>query len=138
MLEEQVEGSGHQRRIVMHGQVEKDPQEGTATMIVQVQWGVLFTRHTQSAKLNASSLYFVTFHLWKLGLPSTKYPLCLLFYVLKIQSPWNEKKKISVINKVYFIVIYSLRYPDLACCWVLPLTQLEKIHSGSYSHQTPS
>lgn len=47
MSKEEMESSGHKWRIVMHGQVEQDPQESTTAMIVQVQWGVLFTRHTE-------------------------------------------------------------------------------------------
>lgn len=41
--EEQVEGFGHQWRVVMHGQVEENPQERTAAMVIQVQWCVLLT-----------------------------------------------------------------------------------------------
>lgn len=44
--EEQVQGSGHQRRVVVHGQVKEDPQEGPAPVVIQVQWRVLFTRIT--------------------------------------------------------------------------------------------
>lgn len=41
MPEEQVERSGHQRRVVVHGEVQQDSQEGSATVIIQVEWRVL-------------------------------------------------------------------------------------------------
>ena len=41
--EEEVERAGHQRRVVVHGEVEQHPQEGAAPVIVQVQGGVLLT-----------------------------------------------------------------------------------------------
>lgn len=43
MPEEQVKRSGHQRRVVVHGEVQQDPQEGSAAVIIQVQWCVLLT-----------------------------------------------------------------------------------------------
>lgn len=74
-------------------------------MIVQVQWGVLFTGHTQNTHSNentSSFLYLATVSLVKLGLPSAKYPLRLLFDVFKIQSSWDKKKKKNLVsNKVY-------------------------------------
>lgn len=34
--EEQVKRSRHKGRVVMHGQVQKDPQESATTMVIQV------------------------------------------------------------------------------------------------------
>lgn len=34
--EEQVKGPRHERRVIMHGQVQQDPQEGTTSMVIQV------------------------------------------------------------------------------------------------------
>lgn len=49
MPEEQVERSGNQRRVVVHGEVQQDPQEGSATVIIQVEWRVLLTAvHAQN------------------------------------------------------------------------------------------
>lgn len=85
--EEQMQRSGHQWRIVMHGQVQQDPQEGPTAVIIQVQWGVLLTEHMQITHSNPNrekkkALPTVLFE----TLPATKDPLCLLFHVLKIQS----------------------------------------------------
>lgn len=52
---EQMQGSGHQRRIVVHGQVKQDPQESATTVIIQVQRGVFFTRHMQNTHSNKKS-----------------------------------------------------------------------------------
>lgn len=41
--EEELQGARYQRWVVMHRQVEQDPEEGSAAMIVQVQGGVLLT-----------------------------------------------------------------------------------------------
>lgn len=40
---EELQGPRHQGRVVVHGQVEQHAQEGPATVIVQVQGGVLLT-----------------------------------------------------------------------------------------------
>ena len=42
--EEEVQGSRHQGRVVMHGQMEQDPQEGATSVVIQVQGCVLLTR----------------------------------------------------------------------------------------------
>lgn len=34
--EEKVQGSRHQRRVIMHGQMQQDPQEGPASVVVQI------------------------------------------------------------------------------------------------------
>lgn len=44
---EELQGPRHQGWVVMHCQVEQDPEEGSATMIIQVQWCVLLTSGTQ-------------------------------------------------------------------------------------------
>ena len=41
--EEQVEGPRNQRRVVMHGQVQKNPQKGPSSVVVQIQGCVLLT-----------------------------------------------------------------------------------------------
>lgn len=43
MPKEQMQRSGHQRRVVVHSEVQQDPQEGSAAVIIQVQWRVLLT-----------------------------------------------------------------------------------------------
>lgn len=57
--EEQMQRSGHQRRVVVHGEVQQDPQEGSATVIIQVQWRVLLTvyAHRTSAQIGFSSAW---------------------------------------------------------------------------------
>lgn len=34
--EEKVQGSRHQGRVIMHGQMQQDPEERTASVVVQV------------------------------------------------------------------------------------------------------
>ncbi len=42
--EEKVKGSRHERRVIMHGQVQQDPEEGTTSMVIQVEWSVFLTK----------------------------------------------------------------------------------------------
>lgn len=46
MTEEQMKRSGHQWRVVVHSEVQQDTQEGSAAVIIQVQWCVLLTTCT--------------------------------------------------------------------------------------------
>lgn len=52
--EEEVQGSRHQRGVIMHGQVQQDPQEGPAPVVVQVQRAVLFAWTEAELKLAAT------------------------------------------------------------------------------------
>lgn len=52
--EEEVQGSRHQRGVIMHGQMQQDTQEGPAPVVVQVQRAVLFTWTEAELKLDAT------------------------------------------------------------------------------------
>lgn len=47
---EELQGPRHQGWVVMHCQVEQDPEEGSATMVIQVQRCVLLTTGTQGRR----------------------------------------------------------------------------------------
>lgn len=44
--EEQLQGSGHQWRVVVHGEVDQHPQEHTTAFIIHLQDAVPLTAHT--------------------------------------------------------------------------------------------
>jgi len=50
MPEEELQGPRHQGWVIMHCQVEQDPEEGSATMIIQVQRCVLLTTGTKGRR----------------------------------------------------------------------------------------
>lgn len=97
--------------------MEQDPQKGSATLIIQVQWGVLFTTHKQNISKTPLFHVFHSLSSLRVCLPSTKDPLGLLFYVLKIQSPWNHRKT-SLTNKVQ-LTGYTFAY-NVAICYSKP------------------
>lgn len=41
VLEEQLQSSGQQRRVVMHDEVDEDPEERPAPFIIKLDWGFL-------------------------------------------------------------------------------------------------
>jgi len=62
--EEQVQRSRHERRVIVHGQVQQDPQECTTAVVIQVQRSVLLTtksleqkRHQLQSRFLLKSFY---------------------------------------------------------------------------------
>lgn len=43
VLEDELQGAGHQRRVVLHDEVDEDPQERPAALIVQLHCTLLLT-----------------------------------------------------------------------------------------------
>ena len=43
VLEDELQGSGHQRRVVLHDEVDEDSQERPATLVIQLHRAPLFT-----------------------------------------------------------------------------------------------
>lgn len=54
--EEKVQGSRHQRGVIVHGQMQQDPKEGTASVVIQVQGAVLLA--WKEAEMRSDAAFF--------------------------------------------------------------------------------